>query len=126
VSGDLLPSILGIALVAAAAAFVVLPFARRPRVEQVASVDNPSADRYRLYQQVLELEFDRDLGKLSQADFEQLSAQLLAEAGTALRHERGALGAVDEEIEREIAAARAAFAAARRSSRQPAAESPVP
>ena len=118
VSADLLPSILGIALVATAAAFVLLPFARGTHVEAALASDNPTAGRVRLYQQVLELEFDRDMGKLSSADFEQLSAELLRQAGTSLRDERGTLGAVDEEIEREIAAARAAFAAARRSSRE--------
>jgi len=117
VSADLLPSILGIALVAAATAFVLLPFARGAHVESVMASENPTAERFRLYQQVLELEFDRDLGKLSQADYEQLSTQLLAQAGAELRDEKGALGAVDDEIEREIAAARAAFAAARQSSR---------
>jgi hypothetical protein len=80
----------------------------------------------RLYRQVLELEFDRDMGKLSQTDFEQLSAQLLAEVGAALRQERGAMSEIDAEIEREIAAARAAFAAARRSTREMNAETPVP
>jgi hypothetical protein len=62
---------------------------------------------------VLELEFDHQMGKLSRSDFEQLSAQLLAQAGQALSEERGSLSAIDEQIEREIAAARAAFAAAR-------------
>ncbi len=125
-SSDLLPIILGIVLVGAAAAFVLLPFARGPRVESMIPSDNPTADRMRLYQQVLELEFDRDMGKLSQADFEQLSAQLLAEASAALREERGAMGEVDAEIEGEIAAARAAFAAARQSSRERQTETPVP
>jgi hypothetical protein len=125
VSPDLLPAILGIVLVAAAAAFALLPFARGPRVESVLPSANPASERFRLYQQVLELEFDRDVGKLSQADFEQLSAQLLAQAGAALRDERGAMGEVDAEIEREIAAARAAFAAARQSSRDAKTESPV-
>jgi hypothetical protein len=115
VSGsDVLPAIIGIVLVAAAAAFALVPFTRGAHVESAVLVPEGSPDRYALYRQILELEFDRDLGKLSQADFEQLSAQLLAQAGEALRDERGTLGAVDEEIEREIAAARAAFAAARR------------
>jgi hypothetical protein len=127
VNPDLMPAILGIVLVAAAAAFALLPFARGPRVESVPPPENPAGERYRLYQQVLELEFDRDVGKLSQADFEQLSAQLLAQAAkAALRDERGAMGEVDAEIEREIAAARAAFAAARESARDAKAESPVP
>jgi hypothetical protein len=125
VSSDVLPIILGIGLVAMAAAFVLLPFARGPRVESVAPSDNPTADRMRLYRQVLELEFDRDMGKLSQTDFEQLSTQLLAEAGAALRQEHGAMSEVDAEIEREIAAARAAFAAARQSTREMNAETPV-
>ena len=111
---DVLPAIIGIVLVAAAAAFALLPFTRGAHLEAVTPVAGRSAERFALYRQVLELEFDRDLGKLSQSDFEQLSGQLLAQAGEALREEQGALGVVDEEIEREIAAARAAFAAARR------------
>jgi len=113
-SADLLPSILGIALVAAAAAFVLLPFARGARAEvapAVVELDRP--DRFTLYQQVLELDFDRQLGKLSDEDYDKLSAELLAEAGEALRAERGTIGEIDAEIEHEIAAARAAFAAAR-------------
>ena len=121
-SGDVLPAILGFALVAAAAAFVLLPFARGAHADSTAGASpNLTSERYSLYRQVLELEFDRDMGKLSQADFEQLSAGLLAQAGEALRDERGAFGAVDDEIEREITAARAAFAAARRAQT----ESPV-
>ena len=120
-SGDVLPSVLGIALVAAAAAFVLLPFARASRSE-LLGVDNEDAatDRVGLYRQVLELEFDHQLGKLSTEDYEHLAGQLLAQAGQALRVERGNLGAIDEEIEREIAAARAAFAAARRSTEKQA------
>jgi hypothetical protein len=114
VSGDVLPAIIGIALVAAAAAFVLLPFARGAHIERLAVSDAASVDRFGLYRQILELEFDRDMGKLSAQDFEQLSAQLLVQAGAALRQEQGTLGQVDEEIEREIAAARAAFTAARR------------
>jgi hypothetical protein len=125
VSADLLPSILGIALVAAAAAFVLLPFARGAHVESVVASENPAAERFRLYQQVLELELDRDLGKLSAADYDQLSTQLLSQAGAALRDEKGTLSAVDAEIEREIAAARAAFAAARNSAREAQTQSTV-
>ena len=116
---DALPAILGILLVAAAAAFALLPFARGPRLEPsiVSDSSDPAVDRFGIYRQVLEMEFDHELGKLSTEDFEQLSAQLLAQAGAALRDERGHLGAIDDEIEREIAAARAAFAAARASGR---------
>jgi hypothetical protein len=116
VSGDVLPAIVGIAFVAVAAAFALLPFVRGSAVADasLASGDS-SADRYALYRQVLELEFDYQVGKLSATDFEQLSGELLAQASESIREERGSFGAIDEEIEREVAAARAAFAAARRS-----------
>jgi hypothetical protein len=115
-SGDVLPAALGILLVALAAAFVLLPLIRGVSMPEASSVDLSAAatDRFGLYRQVLELEFDYQLGKLSAADYSQLSGELLSQAGQALREERGTLGALDEEIEREIAAARAAFAAVRR------------
>jgi hypothetical protein len=118
VNGDILPAIVGIVFVAAAAAFALLPFVRGTSTLEASSTSAEStADRYGLYRQVLELEFDYQVGKLSSADFEQLSRELLAQAGSSLRQERGSFEAIDEEIEREVAAARAAFAAARRSGR---------
>jgi hypothetical protein len=117
VSGDVLPTVLGIVLVAAAAAFALLPFARGVPSELSPS-ESESADRFNLYRQVIELEFDFQMGKLTAEDYTRLSADLLAEAGQALRDEKGSIAEVDEEIEREIAAARAAFAAARQSPRR--------
>jgi hypothetical protein len=118
VSGvDILPTILGIALVAAAAAFALLPFARASTPDAVASSEPGPSDRFALYRRVMELEFDVQVGKLAAEDYEQLSRELLAEAGQVLRQERGSISELDEEIEREIAAARAAFAAARQTSR---------
>jgi hypothetical protein len=111
-SNDVFLTILGIALVAAAAAFALVPFIRTT-LPAVASSDDASIDRFSLYRQVLELEFDYQVGKLSADDYHQLSAALLAQAGEALREERGSMSELDNEIEREIAAARAAFAAAR-------------
>jgi len=112
VSSDVLPTILGIILVAAAAAFALVPFARGVRAESL-STEPGVPDRFVLYRQVLELEFDHQLGKLSAQDLAQQSSELMAEAGQALRDELGSIGELDAEIEREIAAARAAFAAAR-------------
>jgi hypothetical protein len=112
VTSDVLPTILGIFLVAAAAAFALVPFARGARADSL-TVEPGVPDRFGLYRQVLELEFDHQLGKLSAEDLEVQSRELMAEAGQALREERGSIGELDEEIEREIAAARAAFAAAR-------------
>ena len=114
-SGDALPTILGVVLVALAAAFALLPFARGAAAEPAVS-DSPTTDRFALYQQVLEAEFDFLTGKLAAEDYQQQSTELLARAGRALRTDKGAEAEVDAEIEREIAAARAAFAAARGSS----------
>jgi hypothetical protein len=112
VNGDILPTLVGIALVAAAAAFALLPFARGGRID--SATNEPAAvGRFRIYRQVLELEFDYEVGKLSTEDYTALSAELLAQAGEAMREERGSMGELDEEIEREIAAARTAFTAAR-------------
>jgi len=124
---DIFPTILGIALVAAAAAFALLPFARAATPDTSASSEPESTDRLGLYRQVMELEFDVQVGKLAVQDYEQLSRELLAEAGQSLRQERGSTGELDEEIEREIAAARAAFAATRRTrrARKPAGRKPA-
>jgi hypothetical protein len=111
---EILPTVLGIGLVAAAAAFALLPFVRGVPAETTPS-EAPEAERFFLYRQVLELEFDHQVGKLSGEDYARQSEGLLAKAGEALRAERGSLGDIDAEIEREIAAARAAFAAARHS-----------
>jgi hypothetical protein len=120
VSSDVLPTLLGIALVAAAAAYALLPFVRGASEpsNDAAEPEPLATERGQLYRQVLELDFDRQLGKLSEEDFSALSASLLSRAGELLREERGTLGELDEEIEREIAAARAAFAAARRRPRR--------
>jgi hypothetical protein len=114
VSGDLLPVVVGIALVAAAAVFVLMPFSGGNRLIEAPVAEPEGPDRFQLYRQVLELEFDRDLGKLSAEDYEHLSNELLARAGQALQEERGSTSELDDEIEREIAAARKAFAAARK------------
>ena len=49
---DILPTILGIALVAAAAAFALLPFARVATPEPVVSSEPGVTDRFGLYRQV--------------------------------------------------------------------------
>jgi hypothetical protein len=117
VSGDVLPTVLGILLVAAAAAFALLPFARAASPE-LTPADAEATDRFSLYRQVIELEFDLQMGKVSAEDYAKLSGELLLQAGQALRDEQGSISEVDAEIEREIAAARAAFAAARQSVRR--------
>jgi cytochrome c-type biogenesis protein CcmI len=117
VSAELLPTILGIVLVAIAAGFALLPLARGTRPAAESSNALEDTDRAPIYRQVLELEFDYQLGKLSSEDYHQLSAELLARASELMRAEQGELSELDDEIEREIAAARAAFSAARESGR---------
>lgn len=114
---DALPTILGIVLVALAAGFALLPIARGSKAAGLTSDEPVGADRSLVYRQILELEFDYQLGKLSTEDFQQLSAELMGQASQLMREEHGDLAELDDEIEREIAAARAAFSAAQRSSR---------
>ncbi len=119
-SGDVLPTIIGIVLVAGAAAFALLPFAQgSASLADLAGPEVTQVDRFELYREIMELEFDLDMGKITPEDFQLLSTELLAEAGAALQAEKGSLGEIDAEIEREIAAARAAFAAARQSAGAP-------
>jgi hypothetical protein len=114
---DVVATILGIVLVACAAGFALLPLARGTRAATITT-EPSQTDRSGIYLQVLELEFDYQVGKLSAQDFHELSTELLGQAGELIRAERGSLlGELDDEIEREIVAARAAFSAARRSGR---------
>jgi hypothetical protein len=122
---DALPTILGVLLVGIVASTALLPLLRgtpTQPAEAPNSSDPAQAERFQLYRQVLELEFDQQTGKLSREDFEALSADLLGRAGEILRSERAEDavaeaspdGEIDAEVEREIAAARKAFAQARR------------
>jgi cytochrome c-type biogenesis protein CcmI len=128
-----LPVILGVLLVALAAAAALLPLLRgAPALPATAPAsDEADAERFELYRQVLELEFDQQTGKLSGEDFEALTRELLGRAGQLLHARQAELAEVegepaattpssdiDAEIEREIAAARKAFARARREQRQ--------
>jgi hypothetical protein len=120
---ELLPTLIGVVLVACAAGFALLPLVRGAPSPSPAS--QPALrERYDLYRQVMELEFDYQVGKLAREDYEQLSAELLGQAGSLLREERGTLADLDAEIEHEIAAARAAFAAARAADAQRPAGAP--
>jgi cytochrome c-type biogenesis protein CcmI len=123
-----LPVALGVLLVALAALAALLPLLRgAPAEAAAATTSRAEAERFELYRQVLELEFDQQTGKLSTEDFEALSRELLGRAGQLLHARQapdepvtGAAPApdIDAEIEREIAAARKAFARARREQRE--------
>ena len=100
---EFVPTVIGILLVGVAAAFALVPFARGAPDDTEASPTLPAHDeRLKIYQQVLELELDQELGKLSDDDYRTLSSGLLAQASVLLQEERGATAELDEELEQEI------------------------
>lgn len=109
-ASDLLPTLAGLLLVVAAAIFASWPLLHRgsePAAADSAMLSaDPTAERLLIYKQVLELEFDLQMGKLSKADFEAVSAELLGQAAALLRAEGHEADSTDLQIEREIAEAR--------------------
>jgi hypothetical protein len=113
---DALPAILGILVVAVVAGFALLPLLQGAPPPTVATIADPAeTERFRIYRQVLELEFDFQTGKLAAEDYTSLSRELLGQATQLMRVEAPVDQDVDvdAEVEREIAAARRAFASAR-------------
>lgn len=105
------PVLLGLVLVAGAAGFALWPLWHRPGASALVIPAGPTpGERFELYRQVLELEFDEQTGKLAAEDGALLRAELLARASVSLRAERADLTRLDEALEQEIAAARRALA----------------
>ena len=87
---------------------------RAGRALRPTRLGRAAADRFGLYQPGARARVRPRAGQtVGRRTTRSYRRELLAEAGEALREERGSVGEVDAEIEREIAAARAAFAAAR-------------
>jgi hypothetical protein len=103
---DVVAVLIGASLVALACVFALLPLVRG--APPLAVEPKSPVKRFQLYQQVLEAEFDYQLGKLSAEDFERQKAELLGRASSLLREERAAptLADIEAEIEREISIAR--------------------
>ena len=105
--------LLGTLAVLAALAFVAYPLFRR------SDYAPPSAEapetfaerRAAIYRELLELEFDHRVGKLTDADFRELADACLARATGLVAAEERSTEAVDARIEREVAAMRAALRA---------------
>jgi len=94
-----------IALLALAALIYVVAPLRRPEPderERNAPVEEADARRRAAFGGLVDIESDRAIGKLSQADFEALRAEYEAEALAALK-ELDALGHDDADLEAEIA-----------------------
>ncbi len=109
--------VLGAIVVVLALAFVVYPLLRpkqRAALEPVrgSESDNPWAARQTIYREMLELEFDHRVGKLDEADFQQLSEDCLARAAALMAESDARRAGADDTVEQEVAALRADLHAA--------------
>ena len=114
---------LGALLVVLALAFVAYPLLR-PRAApdaHVAEVDEAAGstvDRYNVYREMLDLDFEHRLGKLNDDDYRELSEACLARAAELLAQEDARESEAAERAEREIAAMREALRSSRAVERQ--------
>jgi hypothetical protein len=98
-------------VVMAVLAFVVLPLVRGvnqvPTGETLPSSLTAAQERASIYQELVELELDHRVGKVTADDYREQADLLLARAAALISEEDAQLSAADEHIEREIAAVRA-------------------
>ncbi|MGE3267579.1 MAG: hypothetical protein AB7P40_02455 [Chloroflexota bacterium] len=101
----------GALVVIAVLAFVALPLVRRQREEQttVSPLVEAANERATIYRELVELELDHRIGKITAADFKDLSDGLLARAAGLITAEEAVSVNIDEQVEREIAAMREAL-----------------
>ena len=99
-----------LALIAALAAlaFAVLPLIRhsRKRSNGEAEVSELLTQRDLALDDIRELDFDRDLGNLSQDDHQELREQSKRRAVAILKELQAEEGRIDDEIEQAVAALR--------------------
>ena len=101
---------LGAVVVVLVLAFVVLPLVRRRATSAaVATVPSLAEQRAEIYRELTELELDQRVGKISAADYQEQSETLLARAAALISVEDAEAAAVERQIEREIADARASL-----------------
>ena len=102
-------------LVTATLAFVVYPLIRPPAasqaevVEQATPPHHLTSRRHAIYRDIVDLQFDRRMGKLTQADYQQLSEESLRRAADLLAQGDAADAQLEAHVEREIEATRAAL-----------------
>jgi hypothetical protein len=104
---------LGAVVVILVLAYVVLPLVRR-RGGQAAGPATVSLaeQRAEIYRELTELDLDQRVGKISEHDYREQSEALLARAAALIAAEDAETAAIDQEIEREIAEARASLTGA--------------
>lgn len=96
--------VLGGLVVVAVLAFVVLPLLRGRQTTPAALVTDSSTDeRAGIYRELLELELDQKVGKITEADYREISEALLARAAALISDEDALVTGADDELEREIA-----------------------
>jgi cytochrome c-type biogenesis protein CcmI len=106
--------LLGVLVVVAVLGFVLLPLLRGPRQEATpAAPVSPAAQRAAIYRELVELELDQRVGKLTEPDFRELADALLARAAALIAEEDAGTAAAEAEVEREIAAMRRSLRSAR-------------
>lgn len=102
--------ILGGLVVVGVLAFVVLPLLRgRPAAPVILAPDGPADERAGIYRELLELELDQKVGKITETDYRELSDALLARAAALISDEDAQVTAANDAVEREIAEMRAAL-----------------
>ena len=109
-------ALLGVALGLVAVAFVLYPLVAPERVSTRTAEPSLEERRRLIYRQILDLEFDVELGKLGEADGGEAIDGLLREAASLMAAE----SRTDLELEREVAEVRRALAALRGSELEPA------
>jgi len=96
-------------VVLAVLAFVVFPLVRGVRGVPAPMTAGAAQERATIYQELVELELDQRVGKITEADYREQADILLARAASLISEEDAEISAADEQIEREIAAVRASL-----------------
>ena len=103
-------AVFGLLAALLALAFVLYPLLRPGPYAHGDSEAEELAERRRtIYQQILDVEFDQQLGKIDDADAYGLTDELLRQASALIAQESTTKRDADAEIEREIQAMRRAL-----------------
>ena len=99
---------LGALVVLAVLGFVLLPLIRRTtRPTITAAPESTAVERAEIYRELVELELDQRIGKISEADYRAVSESLLERAASLISEDDLPAFDAERQLEREIAAARA-------------------
>jgi hypothetical protein len=101
----------GVCVVALVLVFVGWPLLRQSPARALGEVPaaDPAEERGSIYRELVELELDHRIGKVTAADFRELSDGLLARAAALIVAEDAETHDAEEQVEREIVAMREAL-----------------